>query len=176
MPSSALAIAISRALTRPSRSRRARRRSSSEPMSSQIANADIVGYPSPDHNIRYSQAAFDATLLASHYKRFVAGFRRPEVPARTQWQSICTTFVAGLRHLTSEPDGIARTELCARVRDESNFPAPRPGREGLESVNFAVIPDLPGRCCRRFERCSPARCLDGSSSVASGKISPYPQV
>src|SRR5215469_8334359 len=45
MPSSALAIAISRALMRPSRSRRARRRSSSEPMSLQIAKAGIVGSP-----------------------------------------------------------------------------------------------------------------------------------
>src|SRR5215472_9507156 len=68
MPSSALAIAISRALTRPSRARRARRRSSSEPMSSRIANADIVGSLPPDHNICYSQPAFDATLLASQHQ------------------------------------------------------------------------------------------------------------
>src|SRR5215470_16393728 len=68
MPSSALAIAISRALTRPSRARRARRRSSSEPMSSRIANADIVGSPPPDHYICYSRSPFDATLLASQHQ------------------------------------------------------------------------------------------------------------
>ena len=65
---------ISRALTRPSCSRRARRRSSSEPMSSRIANADIVASPSPDHNICYSRNPFDATLLArQHQLRTVIG-------------------------------------------------------------------------------------------------------
>jgi hypothetical protein len=47
---------------------RARRRSSSEPMSSRIANADIVGFPSPDHNICYARNPFAATLLASHHQ------------------------------------------------------------------------------------------------------------
>src|SRR5690348_8469176 len=65
MPSRALAIAISRALTRPSLSRRARRRSSSEPISLRIDKADIVGSPSPDHNICYSLTPLASTPLAS---------------------------------------------------------------------------------------------------------------
>src|SRR5262249_43801255 len=50
---------------RPSPSRRACRRSSSELMSSRIAKAGIVGPPSPDHNICYSRSPVDATSLAS---------------------------------------------------------------------------------------------------------------
>src|SRR5262249_21775524 len=73
-------------------------------------------------------------------KGLSVGFRRPEVPTRTRWQSICTMSVAGLCHLASEYDKITVHNSCGRVGYESNFPAPRPGREGLQSVNFAVIP------------------------------------
>jgi len=64
IPSKALAIATSRALTRPSRSRRACRRSSSEPMLPDRQSRHCVS-PSPNHNICYSRHDFDATLLAS---------------------------------------------------------------------------------------------------------------
>ena len=48
--------------------------------------------------------------------------------------------VAGLRHLTLEHDS------CARVRYESNFPAPRP--EGLEAFRvFGRLPDTDARGC-----------------------------
>src|SRR6516165_2882043 len=49
-------------------------------------------------------------------KGLSVGFRRPEVPTRTRWQSICTMSVAGLRHLASEYDKITRTELLCEGR------------------------------------------------------------
>src|SRR5262249_7505976 len=61
IPSRALAIAISRALTRPSLSRRARRRSSSEPISSRIDNADIVG-PPPQTTTSATRKSFSMQL------------------------------------------------------------------------------------------------------------------
>ena len=60
-----MAIAISRALTRPSFSRRAYRRSSFELMSPRIIRADIAVPPSHNHNICYSHASPNAIPLAS---------------------------------------------------------------------------------------------------------------
>src|SRR5262249_22703735 len=128
MPSSALAIAISRALTRPSRARRARRRSSSEPMSSRIANADIVGSLPPDHNICYSQPAFDATLLASqHQLRSVLAHPRTIVttaPSGYQKQLQTPTNVG---YTTNPTDGSQSRRMTGFVKVSDAGPA-RSGR------------------------------------------------
>src|SRR5262249_41559256 len=80
IPSRALAIAISRALTRPSLSRRARRRSSSEPISSRIDNADIVG-PPPQTTTSATRKSFSmqlswrVSLNSGRYKTIFAKVR-----------------------------------------------------------------------------------------------------
>jgi hypothetical protein len=103
MPSRALAIAISRALMRPPLSRRARRRSSSEPISARITKAGTVGSSprtttSATREALSMQLPWRVSINSGRYKSEIeaknAETRQPALPDVGCWYGGCLTKIS----------------------------------------------------------------------------------